>query len=109
MTLQSVSGDCDVICGDKVLSELHSLLCKDQTFSVVDTAVWNLHRDIFPRKPNIVLQGGEDIKSMEAASNLLSLLAESGVDRSYTIVGIGGGSLLDLVGFCAAVYMRGVE
>ncbi len=56
----------------------------------------------------IAVQGGEDAKSLGAAGALLADLARAGVRREDALLAFGGGVTGDIVGFCAAVYQRGV-
>lgn len=56
----------------------------------------------------LVLQGGEDCKSIAHLEQLWEFFATSKLDRRGLVIGIGGGALSDLVGFAAATYMRGV-
>lgn len=52
--------------------------------------------------------GGEGSKTLEQAGRLLGELARAGVRRDDAIAAVGGGVVGDLVGFCAAVYQRGI-
>jgi shikimate kinase/3-dehydroquinate synthase len=56
----------------------------------------------------IVVQGGEEAKSLAAAGALLAELAGAGVRREDALLAFGGGVAGDIVGFCAAIYQRGV-
>lgn len=60
------------------------------------------------RSGTLVLPGGEGAKSLEQLAIIYAWLAERGVPRDGTIVGIGGGALLDVAGFAAATWQRGV-
>jgi shikimate kinase / 3-dehydroquinate synthase len=51
---------------------------------------------------------GEQSKSIAQAERVLRDLAARGMQRSDTIVALGGGVAGDLAGFCAATYQRGV-
>ena len=51
---------------------------------------------------------GEPSKSVAAAAELWSWLAEQGAERGDPIVALGGGVVGDLAGFVAATYLRGV-
>ena len=59
-----------------------------------------------PRR--IVVKAGETSKSVECAAALWTSFAEAGLARDGAVVGIGGGVVGDLAGFCAATWMRGV-
>jgi 3-dehydroquinate synthase len=57
----------------------------------------------------VVIPAGEENKSQEMLSTLYSAFIESGLDRSGTVIALGGGVLLDLAGFAAATFMRGLN
>lgn len=57
----------------------------------------------------LVLSVSEESKDAEAAMKIVAHLEAQGVlRRSDTLVGIGGGVLLDMVGFAASLYRRGI-
>ncbi len=51
---------------------------------------------------------GENGKTLETVADLQDRLSDAGVDRSGLIVGLGGGVVLDIAGFVAATYLRGI-
>lgn len=55
------------------------------------------------------LPGGEEVKSLEQLASLYDWVAGQAVTRDGTIVGVGGGTVLDLVGFAASTWRRGVN
>lgn len=60
-----------------------------------------LHRFIIP--------AGESSKSWAQAGELLEGFAAAGMDRGSAVVGLGGGVVGDLAGFCASAFMRGIR
>lgn len=58
----------------------------------------------------LVIPGGEicknDIKSLDS---IIQAVDQYGIDRHSYIVGIGGGAILDLVGFAATISHRGIK
>ena len=56
-----------------------------------------------------VFPNGEQSKTLETYSSLLSFLCDNGISRSDLIVALGGGVVGDLAGFAAATYLRGME
>lgn len=58
---------------------------------------------------SIVLPEGEASKTLETATGLWGQFLEAGLDRSGTVIALGGGMITDLVGFAASLYMRGVR
>jgi len=57
----------------------------------------------------IVLPAGEATKSFAHLENLLAQLVDAGVERTDTILALGGGVIGDLAGFAAAILRRGVD
>jgi 3-dehydroquinate synthase len=55
----------------------------------------------------IILPAGESTKSWEQLSALCDALLQRGVERSDTILALGGGVIGDLTGFAAAIVKRG--
>jgi len=58
--------------------------------------------------PHLELKAGERHKSFESVEKILSFAIKNKVSRSGCFIGMGGGVLLDVVGFASSIYMRGV-
>ena len=56
----------------------------------------------------LVVEAGEQSKSIEVAADLWNKLLELGTDRKTAIVAVGGGVVGDLAGFVAATFVRGL-
>jgi len=52
---------------------------------------------------------GETAKTLAVAEQCWDRLLTAGLDRSSTVLGLGGGAVGDLAGFVAATYMRGLN
>src|SRR5262249_23235637 len=52
---------------------------------------------------------GEAAKTLAVAERLWDALLAAGLDRSSTVLALGGGAVGDLAGFVAATYMRGMN
>jgi 3-dehydroquinate synthetase len=55
------------------------------------------------------IDGEEKDKSWDMYLKIIDFLIENDFKKSDLLVGVGGGALLDLVGFVASTYMRGVD
>jgi len=89
------------------LAELKSRL--KGCFIVVDSAVHKLYRDYLPADITCIINGGESAKSLATAEKILSEMLKRGIKRNGCVAAIGGGTVLDLTGFAASVYMRGIR
>lgn len=56
-----------------------------------------------------VLEGGEEAKSFDNYIEIMTFLAKNGLNKSDGIIALGGGTVGDTAGFCAATYMRGIR
>ena len=57
----------------------------------------------------VSLEGGENAKTIESYAKIMKIISEFNLTRSDVIFGIGGGTVMDLAGFIASTYKRGVE
>lgn len=58
----------------------------------------------------MVIQGGEESKNdLKEFQKVLALVNDEGIDRQSYIIAIGGGAVLDMVGFAASIAHRGVK
>jgi 3-dehydroquinate synthase len=62
-----------------------------------------------PAATLICMGDGEQYKTLATVAQLYADFVAAGVDRSTTIVALGGGVVGDAAGFAAATYMRGVR
>ncbi len=52
--------------------------------------------------------GGEDNKRLSHIEQLAEQMMERGGDRSSLVIAVGGGIVIDMAGFLAAIFMRGI-
>jgi 3-dehydroquinate synthase len=77
----------------------------------------NTHRDclslfsgFFPFQfREMVIPAGEQNKHLETCTQVWDFLTREGADRNAVMINLGGGVVLDLGGFCASVYKRGIR
>ncbi len=63
---------------------------------------------MFGEQPVLVLEPGEETKSLVDLGRVWDFLAEHRVDRGGALFAAGGGVIGDLAGFAAASYLRGI-
>ncbi|MEQ1688932.1 MAG: iron-containing alcohol dehydrogenase, partial [Sphingopyxis sp.] len=61
------------------------------------------------RIDSIILPAGEATKSWSVLAELCDALLQRGIERSDTIIALGGGVIGDLVGFAASILKRGCQ
>ena len=83
----------------------------EKLFIIIDSKVKYLIATL-PKKENIniiKINSGEKIKSINYFSEISSRLLKLKIDRSSTLIAIGGGTIGDLSGFIASTILRGVK
>jgi 3-dehydroquinate synthase len=61
------------------------------------------------RVTTVEVPDGEAAKTLPVAERCWNALLDGGLDRTSTVVALGGGAIGDLAGFVAGTYMRGVN
>ncbi|MFC1611616.1 iron-containing alcohol dehydrogenase [Myxococcota bacterium] len=91
--------------------------CKGHRIAVIsDDTVASLHSDrlvadLRERGRRVTLHTvppGEQSKGLTTAAALYDRLLEAGIGRGDAIVALGGGMIMDLAGFVASTYLRGI-
>jgi len=57
----------------------------------------------------IILDDGEQYKTLDSMTRIIDMLLEKRHDRRTTVIALGGGVIGDIGGFAASVYQRGVN
>ncbi len=91
------------------LDNLGKYLADNKAIIVTDSNVKRLYAWRFPTCPVIEIGLGEKIKTLDTVAYIFKKLVEAEIDRSWCIVGVGGGIVCDITGFAASTYMRGVR
>lgn len=76
---------------------------------ITDKNLFRHYQSKLKRYKTIVIPAGESNKSWEMAKQITEGLLNYEVDKTYLIVGVGGGMVTDISGFVAAAYMRGLD
>lgn len=56
----------------------------------------------------LIIDSDEENKTWDNANKILRFFEDEGLLRREPVIAIGGGVLLDIVGYCASIYRRGV-
>jgi 3-dehydroquinate synthase len=111
----------EILIGRGLIAEagalMKPLLRQPRVVVVTDANVANHHLEGLERSvrgagialDSIVLEPGEHSKSFAGLEGLLTQLLDQGIERGTTLVALGGGVVGDLVGFAAAIALRGID
>lgn len=91
------------------VSLLPHICTNEHIVFITDSNVAAAHPGIFDGRTTLVIQAGEESKTLGTIERLCNELLEAQATRQTWIVGVGGGVVSDITGFVAAVYMRGVK
>jgi 3-dehydroquinate synthase len=58
---------------------------------------------------HISIDAGENAKNIKNGEKIWTFLADHYADRKTVLINLGGGTITDLGGFCAATYKRGID
>lgn len=76
---------------------------------ITDTNVNSFYHQQFPAQiPVIQIGCSDNIKNLQTIETIYQHMLELEVDRSWFVVGIGGGVVCDIAGFVASTFMRGL-
>ncbi|HTN45620.1 MAG TPA: 3-dehydroquinate synthase [Flavipsychrobacter sp.] len=76
---------------------------------ITDENLYRHYRSFFEQQKLVVIPAGEEYKNWETAKKIVDELIAQEVDRTYLVIGVGGGMITDLTGFVSAIYMRGLD
>jgi 3-dehydroquinate synthase len=111
----------DIVVGDGVLAQAGALIAPalrlPKTIIVTDEHVAAHHLETLQRSlddhgvayESIVLPPGDQTKNFNQLQSLVEILLNAGVERSSTLIALGGGMIGDLTGFAAGVTLRGLN
>ncbi|MBN2436137.1 MAG: 3-dehydroquinate synthase [Spirochaetes bacterium] len=102
------SGKSSKVLVGESLSSLSDYITVKKSVIITDSNVYMYYKDQFPDCPVLVMECGEEHKTIDTVAQLHNELIELGCDRSSYIVGIGGGIVTDTAGFVASTFLRGV-
>lgn len=99
-----------VVVGEGILDHLPSLLGSSRIpFVVADTLTGPLFGGRLAKTCGLhLLPRGEEAKTLDQVRKIYGALSSAGVDRSGTVVALGGGTVGDTAGFAAATWLRGI-
>ena len=116
-TIRSARHDYDVVVGDGLLADLAALAAAAGVVRagavVSDVTVGPLWArraaECLGAGEPLELPDGEASKRWPQAEAVLVHLLARGLHRGDTVVAVGGGVVTDLVGFAAAIFLRGID
>lgn len=66
-------------------------------------------KKIIPNSKEIIINCGEEYKTLETCSNVWEFLTSENADRKSLMINLGGGVVTDMGGFISSLYKRGIS
>ena len=98
-----------VVIGSGALKELEDIKEKKAVFYSRKVGIQSVKKHLVADYIEIPIDDGEEAKEISYALKLIKKLFEEGFDRGDYVIAIGGGTVTDVVGFVASIYMRGLN
>ncbi|KAF0199594.1 MAG: 3-dehydroquinate synthase [Bacteroidetes bacterium] len=93
----------------EALHNLTNYLPESRVMVIADSRVDKFYRHFYSQYPVIAAGEGEGIKNLTTVERIYEEMLDLEADRSWFVVGIGGGVVCDLAGYIASTYMRGLR
>lgn len=96
--------------------DIASLSDSNRRIIVIDSEVWNLYKNKIEtyfgstrlESQILVIDCKEENKNWKNVDEIVNFFEKQGVLRREKIIAVGGGVLLDIVGFACSIYRRGI-
>lgn len=85
------------------------LIVTDQNLRIVQKRMLDQLRNNLGDARVFFFKSGEDEKNLKALNKLFTFMLRYAYPRKTTLVAFGGGVVGDMVGFAAAIYLRGID
>ncbi|MFH1118972.1 MAG: 3-dehydroquinate synthase [Bacteroidota bacterium] len=108
LTITGRNSESKLLIGE-TLQNLKNYLPPDRVIVIADSRVDQLYRQFYSQYRIIPAGEGERIKNLATVERIYGEMLELEVDRSWFVVGIGGGVACDLAGYVASTFMRGLR
>lgn len=91
------------------VSQMDEYCRAKHTVIITDARVRELYGHLFPPYALVEIGRGEQSKTLRTVESIFEAFLDHGVDRSWLVIGIGGGIVCDVAGFAASTYLRGLS
>jgi 3-dehydroquinate synthase len=108
LKISGKTGESNILIGES-LKNLGNYINTEKSVIITGPNVYRFYKEDFPECRVIEIGSGEKVKTLDTIKYIYEKFIEMEVDRSSTVVGIGGGVVCDIVGFVASTFMRGID
>lgn len=94
---------------DANFEQINNYHTKEKIVILTDKTVFGLHKNKFEGYVVITIDGTEKNKTQKTIDEIINQLLEKDIDKSYMLVGVGGGVVTDMAGYVASIFKRGIK
>ena len=94
---------------DSAFGQLKKVVPQKTSVIVTDEHLAAAHPKLFKGWNTIVLKAGEEYKVQATVDSIIQQLIDLQADRTWTLVGVGGGVVTDMTGYVASIFLRGIS
>ncbi|MBX9448270.1 MAG: 3-dehydroquinate synthase [Taibaiella sp.] len=95
---------------DASFFSLSRIIPKEQSVILTDEHIYGFHPEKFSAyKRVIVIPSGASLKTQATIDRIIQRMIDMQVDRSFYLIGVGGGVVTDMAGYAASVFKRGIK
>jgi len=88
---------------------INQYINRENIVVITDNNLFEIYREFLNNYKTIVIKTGESNKTLDTVRKIYNQLVTINADRSWFIVGFGGGIVCDITGYVATTYMRGLD
>ena len=103
------SGENVRLCFDASFYEINHFHPANKILLITDENIFKLHSKKFTEYAVIVVDGTEKNKTQATVDTIIAQMLELNIDKTWLLVGVGGGVITDMAGYVASIYKRGIK
>jgi 3-dehydroquinate synthase len=94
---------------DAAFENIQNFYPQEKIIILTDETIFALHEHKFKNYAVITIDGTEKNKTQTTIDSIVSQMLDMDIDKSYMLVGVGGGVVTDMAGYVASIYKRGIK
>lgn len=103
------SGEKVSTCFDASFQDINHFHDSKKILIVTDENIFKLHNSKMQDYPVITVEGTEKNKTQSTVDDIIHQMLEMNIDKTWLLVGVGGGVITDMAGYVASIYKRGIK
>jgi 3-dehydroquinate synthase len=111
MSIQKInfSGQQVTYCIGEAFGHIKNIQPAGKIIIFIDEIVFAKNENLFTEYACIKINATENNKTQATVDTIIAQMLELNVDKSWMIVGVGGGVVTDMAGYVASIYKRGIK